>query len=50
MFTLSLNQSKLTMGMAFLAEETLVGPNSVNGTGLMLTFKAFHPYGFGSVP
>jgi len=43
MFTLPLSQSNLTMGMAFLAQETVVAPNSVDGAGVMLTFKAAQP-------
>jgi hypothetical protein len=43
LFTLYLSRPNLTMGIAFLAQETVVGPNSVDGAGVMLTFKAANP-------
>ena len=43
LFTLYLSRPNLTMGIAFLAQETVVGPNSVDGAGMMLTFKAANP-------
>lgn len=46
MFTLPLSRFNLTMGMSFLPQETVVAPNSVDGAGVMLTFKAAQPEGF----
>jgi hypothetical protein len=43
MFTLQLSRSNLMMGIAFLAEKTVVGSSSVDGARVLLTFKAAHP-------
>ena len=40
LFTMRLSRPDLSMDIAFLAQETVVGPNSVDGAGVMLTFKA----------
>jgi len=41
LFTMRLGRSDLDIG--FLAQETVVGPNSLDGAGVMLTFKAGQP-------
>lgn len=41
--SLDLNRPRLIMDVSFLAQETLVGPSSDFGAGVMLTFKTGAP-------
>jgi hypothetical protein len=43
LFTMRLSRFNLSMDIGFLAQETVVGPNSLDGVGMMLTFKAGQP-------